>query len=143
MPTDALRTRPQAALLTLLRTCHHSHAVITLSSHSDGALEAPPATGCHRRIEDAPEGSWSSHSSVYCRSRCDRRHACPWRVDACLCAAHACRMVACTGSGGRGVLDIRLLCFPDGALFAVATEISSLLYTLCSKIQQCPQTLIP
>jgi len=101
MPTDAPRTRPHAALLNLLRTCHHSHAVTTLSSRSYGAVEASMPTGRHR---GCPESSWSSESSVCCRSCCCGRLARPWRADACLYAALACRMMAYAGSGRCGVL---------------------------------------
>ena len=125
MPTDAPRTRPHAALLNLLRTCHHSHAVTTLSSRSYGAVEASMPTGRHR---GCPESSWSSESSVCCRSCCCGRHARPWRADACLYAAHGCRMMACAGSGARGVLD---------KVAVLSCDCTRLVSCICSTIQ-CP-----
>ena len=125
MPTDALRSRPHAALLILLRSCHLSHAVTTFSSRSYGAVEAPLPAG---RLRVCPESSWSSESSVCCRSCCCGRLARPWRADACLCAALACRMMAYAGSGRCGVLD---------KVAVLSCDCTRLVSCICSKIQ-CP-----
>ena len=52
LPTDALRSRPHAALLILLRSCHLSHVLTTFSSRSYGAVEAPLPAG---RLRVCPE----------------------------------------------------------------------------------------
>ena len=100
-------------------------AVATLSSRSYGAVEASMPTGRHR---GCPESSWSSESSVCCRSCCCGRHARPWRADACLYAAHGCRMMACAGSGARGVLD---------KVAVLSCDCTRLVSCICSTIQ-CP-----
>jgi len=74
------------------------------------------------------ESSWSSESSVCCRSCCCGRHARPWRADACLYAAHGCRMMACAGSGARGVLD---------KVAVLSCDCTRLVSCICSTIQ-CP-----
>ena len=52
LPTDALPSRPHAALLILLHSCHLSHVVTTFSSRSYGAVEAPLPAG---RLRVCPE----------------------------------------------------------------------------------------
>ena len=69
-----------------------------------------------------------SESSVCCRSCCCGRHARPWRADACLYAAHGCRMMACAGSGARGVLD---------KVAVLSCDCTRLVSCICSTIQ-CP-----
>ena len=125
VPTDAFHTRQHAALLILLCSCHLSHAVTTFSLRSYGPVEAPMPTGRHR---GCPESSWSSESSVCCRSCCCGRLARPWRADACLCAALACRMMAYAGSGRCGVLD---------KVAVLSCDCTRLVSCICSKIQ-CP-----